>query len=203
ADAARYEQSGLRTMDNRAAVEALARAIGAGSAQAVIASVDWARLKAVYEAKRPRPLLAELGETLREEAPAQADAAAVRPLLEEMASLPLEQRLDPITRAVEDETRAVLRLSDGFLDVERGFFEMGMDSLMSVELKSRLEKRFGAKLPATLTFNYPTVAAVAGFLAERAAVVTPAPAAAPATAPPAAVQAAEEPRREASPSPSP
>src|SRR5690606_22885969 len=35
-------------------------------------------------------------------------------------------------------------------------------------LKSRLEKRFGGRLPATLTFNYPTVAAVAEYLHGRA-----------------------------------
>jgi hypothetical protein len=39
-----------------------------------------------------------------------------------------------------------------------------MDSLMSVELKSRLERAVGKPLPATLTFNYPSVAALIGFL---------------------------------------
>src|SRR5690606_12130637 len=67
----------------------------------------------------------------------------------------------------EDELRAVLRLTTGSLDSERGFFEVGLDSLMSVELKTRLEKRFGTRLPATLTFNYPTVAAVAEYLHGR------------------------------------
>ncbi len=38
-----------------------------------------------------------------------------------------------------------------------GLFEMGMDSLMSVELRKRLERGAGRKLPATLTFNYPNV----------------------------------------------
>ena len=43
---------------------------------------------------------------------------------------------------------------------------MGMDSLMAVDLKSRLEKTLGCELPSTLTFNYPTIDAIAGFLIE-------------------------------------
>ena len=34
---------------------------------------------------------------------------------------------------------------------------------MSVELKSRLEASVGQILPSTLTFNYPTIAALADF----------------------------------------
>jgi acyl carrier protein len=50
------------------------------------------------------------------------------------------------------------------VDPDQGLFEMGMDSLMSVELKGRLETAVGHPLPTTLTFNYPNVAALAGFL---------------------------------------
>ncbi len=60
-DAIRHERSGFRPMANQAALDAMARAIGAGASNAVIASVDWTKLRAVYEARRPRPILAELG----------------------------------------------------------------------------------------------------------------------------------------------
>jgi acyl carrier protein len=50
---------------------------------------------------------------------------------------------------------------------EKGLFDMGMDSLMSVELKRRLERGAGQALPSTLTFNYPNVSALAGFLESR------------------------------------
>jgi myxalamid-type polyketide synthase MxaC len=38
---------------------------------------------------------------------------------------------------------------------------------MSVELKSRLERSVGQALPSTLTFNYPSVAELAGFFADE------------------------------------
>jgi Phosphopantetheine attachment site len=34
----------------------------------------------------------------------------------------------------------------------------------AVELRTSLSTRFGAELPATITFDYPTVATLAGFL---------------------------------------
>ena len=45
-------------------------------------------------------------------------------------------------------------------------FEMGMDSLMALELKRRLEEGINGSLPANLLFNYPTVAALATLLSD-------------------------------------
>jgi hypothetical protein len=45
-------------------------------------------------------------------------------------------------------------------------FDMGLDSLMAVDLKSRLEAGVGQPLPSTLTFNYPSVGALANFLLQ-------------------------------------
>jgi acyl carrier protein len=69
-----------------------------------------------------------------------------------------------------------------------GLFELGMDSLMSVELRRRLERASGRRLPSTLTFNFPNVDALAGFLdrelAGAARPPVPPPAASPSPAPP-------------------
>ncbi len=44
---------------------------------------------------------------------------------------------------------------------------MGLDSLMALELRNRLEAETGLKLSATVAWNYPTVARLAEHLAER------------------------------------
>jgi len=52
------------------------------------------------------------------------------------------------------------------LDVNIGLFDLGMDSLTSVEIKDRLERDLGCKLRSTLAFDYPTIARMAKYLAE-------------------------------------
>ena len=45
--------------------------------------------------------------------------------------------------------------------------EAGLDSLGAVELRNALGARFGVDLPATLTFDHPSVSALAGYLGAR------------------------------------
>jgi len=45
--------------------------------------------------------------------------------------------------------------------------DMGLDSLMAVELRNALSEVVAAALPATLMFDYPTVAALADYLKQH------------------------------------
>jgi acyl carrier protein len=82
-----------------------------------------------------------------------------------LAAAPAAARADSLIELLQREVAAVLRLPDSTaVALNAGLFEMGMDSLMAVELRRRLERAAGQALPSTLTFNYPNVGALAGFL---------------------------------------
>jgi acyl carrier protein len=55
------------------------------------------------------------------------------------------------------------------IDPGQPLHDIGLDSLMAVELRNLLGAACGKTLPATLLFDYPTVAAVAGYLQSHAA----------------------------------
>jgi acyl carrier protein len=50
------------------------------------------------------------------------------------------------------------------LDVKIGFFQIGMDSIKAVQLKTRIEEAIGLDLPATVTFEYPSIVALVDYI---------------------------------------
>src|SRR5690606_11478123 len=62
------------------------------------------------------------------------------------------------------EVAGVLRLAPHRVDADRGLFAMGLDSLMAIDVKTRLESLCARTLPSTVVFNFPTVDALAGYL---------------------------------------
>jgi acyl transferase domain-containing protein/acyl carrier protein len=61
----------------------------------------------------------------------------------------------------------VLRLAVGQIDLNKALRGMGLDSLMAVEFRNRLEADTGVSIPTTLVWNYPTVVKLAPEVAAR------------------------------------
>jgi acyl transferase domain-containing protein/SAM-dependent methyltransferase/acyl carrier protein len=172
-----FRQSGLEPMPADLALRALTQLLAGTEAQSIVARIDWDVLRPLHEARRPRPLLSQVGRASSNSRAVGTQAAkAPLSLVKRLEQLAPEARRDQLLDFVRGEVAAVLGL-DGVdsLPLERGLFEMGMDSLMSVELGRRLERGVGRSLPSTLTFNYPNVAALAEFLdREFAPTIVPA-----------------------------
>jgi myxalamid-type polyketide synthase MxaE and MxaD len=91
------------------------------------------------------------------------------------ASTPADRRMILIP-LVKEIVGGVLKLAPSRLDTRRALGTMGLTSLMAMELRNRLEALAGRPLSATVAWNYPTIDALVGFLAQEApSGVPPAP----------------------------
>jgi acyl carrier protein len=61
----------------------------------------------------------------------------------------------------------VLRIPPAKLDAERSLLELGMDSLMVVEMQMAVEKNLGVTLSTAELIDKPTIAALAARLTDR------------------------------------
>ncbi|HEX5496861.1 MAG TPA: acyltransferase domain-containing protein [Mycobacteriales bacterium] len=77
------------------------------------------------------------------------------------------RRRAAVEPAVRQIVARVVRLPEHRVDRDRPLRTLGIDSVMSLELRNRLEAAFGVRLSATLIWNYPTVREVARYLADR------------------------------------
>jgi acyl transferase domain-containing protein/acyl carrier protein len=101
-------------------------------------------------------------------------------------------RLDVLTEAVDEIVARILGLGGIALERERPLNELGLDSLMAVELRNALSAAIGRTLPASLVFDHPTAEALSVFLAgELGLVAARMPAAPPPPIPIAAVDDGE------------
>jgi myxalamid-type polyketide synthase MxaB len=87
-----------------------------------------------------------------------------------LAETPPDERMTVLLDYVREQCLKVLGLEPTYtLDRRQPLHELGLDSLMAVELRNRLGAGLALqqKLPATLVFDYPTIEALAGYLAEK------------------------------------
>ena len=106
------------------------------------------------------------GSMLREVA--GPSAAAETSLRDGLKALPTaRERRDHLESFVREQTALVLRLPVARIDPRKPLRTLGFDSLMTLELRNRLEAGLGLSLSATLVWNYPTIVDIVPHLAEK------------------------------------
>ena len=162
----------LPALSPELALAALQRVIGITGTLGIF-QADWANLAGRLEGASPffAPLLPAPASSDAESAPTHALAAL----------LPAQRRAWLLARVAALVAR-VLGM-ESLPDHTTGFSALGMDSLMTLELRRELGRLVGRELPTTVAFEYPTVATMSDYLLsevlaldEPAAVVPSAPA---------------------------
>ncbi len=130
--------------------------IASGLPTVAFADTNWA------EARRFLPILSTplFAESRAKASPSPVDAS----LAERLASLDPEAALALLKAVVAEEAATILRLPGEDIDLLRPLSEMGMDSLMAVELRLALESRLRVDLPLVSLTEGTSVASIAARL---------------------------------------
>ncbi|NEP60016.1 MAG: SDR family NAD(P)-dependent oxidoreductase, partial [Symploca sp. SIO2G7] len=154
----RIQHKGMKAMTPTQMLEFLELLMSGSGVELGVAKIDWS---AWQDRVVQWPFLTDWREKKQTSSISQSE------FIQQLESTVLSER----QALLEFHVRALLSQMLGFssgeqIDLKQGFFDLGVDSLMAVELRGSLQKKFGCSLPATLTFKYPTLETLVDYLAE-------------------------------------
>ncbi|NTX60835.1 type I polyketide synthase [Myxococcus sp. CA051A] len=160
----RISQRGVDSMPPAQALEALGRILTGSHARVVVMRFDMRQWSEFYLTAAKSPFLSRLAGEQSRRAEGPADRGA---FVETLRAAERPKRAQLLETHLCEQAGHVLRLAPSRIDPQQPFGNMGLDSLMGLELRNRLEASLGLRLPATLVWRYPTVESLVEHLAEQ------------------------------------
>jgi acyl carrier protein len=174
----RLESQGLGLLSAQEAFQAMATALDRGLPQAMVAPIDWPAFFRQLPQGRTFPLLEDFepyrepGREPRRRAEGGGEPTGDRPdLVRTLQPLSPPERQRVLTDYLRGQIARVLGMDQAAqIEPRQRLFDLGLDSLMAVELKNRLEQSLGQEIPTTLLFDYPTLESLVNYLLQEALV---------------------------------
>jgi len=156
-------RTGVHELSIDAVCQVLADLCCSGPSQAIVARLDWARFKKVYEFAGPVPFIEEIETVGPVQAPAEpsGEMEIARRLLKTPAAL----RKHLLTAYIRAKVSHALGFAESAsLPPDRSFFDMGMDSVTAVDLQNHLQKDLGLTISAAAAYDHPTIDRLADYV---------------------------------------
>ena len=155
----RLAARGMSFIDPDQGLAAMEALMALPLAQAAVVPIDWDR----HADSLPSRVLAGMFEHLTRK-PRQT----ARPFLAELERAPPPRHRALLESFVREQIARALGLVDGGrISAGQRLFDLGVDSLMAVELRNRLEAGLKKPLRTTLIFDFPRVDALTQYLADE------------------------------------
>jgi acyl transferase domain-containing protein len=163
---------GFESMSSETALAILAFLLKQRSPQFGVLPLRWETFFRLFPTSSQAPLLS----AFLPHASLQKTEQQVPELLRLLEETPAEKCQYVLVDALKNLVSSVLGLAEAqSVDIRRGFFEMGMNSLMAVDLRNRLQSALGPAsggMPTTIIFDYPTIESLAAYLTRKVAMPT-------------------------------
>ncbi|MBW4479945.1 MAG: SDR family NAD(P)-dependent oxidoreductase [Tolypothrix brevis GSE-NOS-MK-07-07A] len=157
----RWAAAGISVITLQQGLQTLEKLFSQSNAQVGVLAVNWSNFMKQSPANFKPPLLSKIFDEHYSQLTTLPSDQLQHDLLERLKAAVPKQRRAILATYIQNCVAMVLgRDSLRLPEIKIGFFELGMDSLMTLELKNRLQSSLGYSLPATLTYEYSTIHAL-------------------------------------------
>lgn len=160
--AERLALRGMRSLRPAEGVTILAELLGRSEGQIGVVPLDVRQWGAFHQSALSSPRFARLKQQSDADAPSAGDGE----LRLRIMQTPFAQRPLLLADCLRGHVSHVLRIPEAELDLDAPLTSLGLDSLMGLELRNRLESALGARVKATILWTYPTVRSLSEHLAK-------------------------------------
>jgi acyl carrier protein len=162
-DQRRHEMSGMGFIQPEKGFKMLEKLLETSSAQVGVLPMNWSLFARQFPVDQEPLLISDFIKKARQK---QGDVVPKESeFLARLQKTVPGERKELLIAHLRDQAIKILGLDSSYpLDIKQPLNEMGLDSLMAIELKNVLSSAVGKNLPATLLFNYPTIESLAGHL---------------------------------------
>ncbi|WP_052420709.1 type I polyketide synthase, partial [Hyalangium minutum] len=159
----RVASQGMGVIPPEEGIALLERVLVSGAANLAVLPIDWSALTA--RAAALPPFLAEVAPRGEQQG---APVLVGTELVERLRRAAPDERAELLRAAVQGQAAKVLGApSASDVPLRRPLRELGLDSLMAVELRNALARMVGKPLPATLVFDHPTLEQIVRYLLDQ------------------------------------
>ena len=157
----RIKAQGITALSTESGLQAIGELLSAQFTQVGVMSIDWGQFVPLLPPGAKIPLLEDFTLTKAKMSPKSR-------FREQLEATSVNQRKELLITYLSSEIAKVLGLKDlETIEVRQPLFDLGLDSLMAVELKNRLESGLGVSLPSTLLFDYPNIETLGDYVEEQ------------------------------------
>lgn len=172
---ARQGTTALSPKEVMAVVELL---LAAGVPQAFAVRVDWAKWRQAFRTLQENPLLEHIFASGVE---TQDGGGMTSDWRIKIDAAPVEERAEIIGQALRDVIGSVLRIKPDSLREDQPLTNLGLDSLMGVEIENLIEISIGVSLPPASLMKARTIGQIGQLIAEQLGAASGGPTIEPAT----------------------
>jgi len=166
-------ERGVGVIEPALGLEALERLLLEDATQVTVSPMDWPRFTSNWPTDSPPRFFQQVAPRARANAVSDARAKPLSTkgaptLVDALSAAPAHLHARLISTHLREQAARILALPAGeVIDPRQPLNELGLDSLMAVELRNVLAAASGLPLSATLLFDYPTLQALTAYFVAQ------------------------------------